>query len=55
MSVPGDSREAFTVWRILLLAQLRDSPGRLLVTVLAIALGVALGASVFPGQHGRAQ
>jgi len=32
---------------MLLLAQLREQPGRLLVTVLAIALGVALGESVF--------
>ncbi len=43
----GASRGAFTIWRILLLAQLRESPIRLLVTVLAIALGVALGAAVF--------
>ena len=42
-----DSRGAFTIWRRLLLAQLRESPGRLAVTVLAIALGVALGAAVF--------
>jgi putative ABC transport system permease protein len=42
----GDSRGAF-VWRILLLAQLRESPGRLAVTVLAIALGVSLGAGVY--------
>ena len=35
------------VWSLLLLAQLREQPGRLAVTVLAIALGVALGASVF--------
>jgi putative ABC transport system permease protein len=32
---------------MLLLAQLREQPGRLLVTVLAIALGVALGESVY--------
>jgi putative ABC transport system permease protein len=38
---------AFTVWRVLLLAQLREQPVRLLVTVIAIALGVALGASVY--------
>ena len=43
----GESRGAFTIWRVLLLAQLRESPIRLLVTVLAIALGVALGAAVF--------
>src|SRR6202051_4905972 len=34
------------IWRVLLLAQLREQPARLLVTVLAIALGGALGASV---------
>lgn len=38
---------AFSVWRILMVAQLREQPARLLVTVLAIALGVALGASVY--------
>ena len=38
---------AFKIWRVLLLAQLRESPARLLVTVVAIALGVALGASVY--------
>jgi putative ABC transport system permease protein len=43
----GESRGAGTIWRVLLLAQLRESPARLLVTVLAIALGVALGAAVF--------
>ncbi len=47
MSVPSESRGTFTIWRILLLTQLRESPARLLVTVLAIALGVALGAAVF--------
>jgi putative ABC transport system permease protein len=47
MSIPNNSRGAFTIWRVLLLAQLRESPGRLLVTVLAIALGVALGAAVY--------
>ncbi len=35
------------VWRMLLLAQLREQPLRLSVTVLAIALGVALGAAVY--------
>ena len=38
---------AWTVWRILILAQLRDQPMRLAVTVIAIALGVALGAAVY--------
>jgi putative ABC transport system permease protein len=47
MSTARDSRGAFTIWRVLLLAQLRESPARLLVTVLAIALGVALGAAVY--------
>src|SRR6202790_3578095 len=47
MSIPGVSRGAFTIWRLLLLAQLRESPARLGVTVLAIALGVALGAAVY--------
>ncbi len=47
MRTPHDSRGAFTIWRVLLLAQLRESPVRLLVTVLAIALGVALGAAVY--------
>src|SRR6202166_4112452 len=47
MSIPQDSRGALAIWRVLLLAQLRESPARLLVTVLAIALGVALGAAVY--------
>jgi putative ABC transport system permease protein len=47
MSIRGVSRGAFTIWRVLLLAQLRESPARLLVTVVAIALGVALGAAVY--------
>ena len=38
---------SFSLWRILLLAQLREQPMRFLVTVLALALGVALGTSVF--------
>jgi putative ABC transport system permease protein len=40
-------RSAFKIWRMLLSAQLREQPTRLLITVLAIALGVALGASVY--------
>ena len=44
MSRPGNT---FAIWRILLLAQVREQPGRLLVTVIAIALGVALGGSVY--------
>jgi putative ABC transport system permease protein len=38
---------AVSVWRVLLVAQLREQPGRLLVTLAAIALGVALGSAVF--------
>jgi putative ABC transport system permease protein len=41
------ARAAFSIWRILLLAQLREQPARLCITVIAIALGVALGAAVF--------
>jgi putative ABC transport system permease protein len=47
MSIPRLARGVFTIWSVLLLAQLRESPARLLVTVLAIALGVALGAAVY--------
>jgi putative ABC transport system permease protein len=47
LSIPRESRGAITIWRLLLLAQLRESPARLGVTVLAIALGVALGAAVY--------
>jgi putative ABC transport system permease protein len=35
------------IWRILLLAQIREQPTRFVVTVLALALGVALGSSVY--------
>lgn len=35
------------IWRLLLLAQIREQPGRFLITVLALALGVALGSSVY--------
>src|ERR1700686_2329647 len=41
------TRGSWTVWRLLVLAQVREQPARLLVTVLAIALGVALGAAVY--------
>jgi putative ABC transport system permease protein len=41
------ARGSFTIWRVLLLSQLREQPARLAVTVLAIALGVALGAAVY--------
>jgi putative ABC transport system permease protein len=47
MSGARRSFAAFTAWRVLLLAQWRESPLRLLVTVTAIALGVALGAAVY--------
>ena len=42
-----NSTGAFKLWQILLLAQLREQPTRFLVTVLALALGVALGSSVY--------
>jgi putative ABC transport system permease protein len=35
------------IWLILLAAQLREQPARLAITVLAIALGVSLGSSVY--------
>jgi len=41
------ARGALTLGRLLLLSQLREQPGRLAVTVLSIALGVALGAAVY--------
>ena len=47
MTDPGLKAVSFAVWRVLLLAQLREQPGRLLVTVIAIALGVALGTAVY--------
>ena len=47
MSTRRDSQAGFTAWRVLLLSQLRESPARLAVTVVAIALGVALGAAVY--------
>ncbi len=47
MSGAAQSGGSFTVWRILLVSQLREQPARLSVTVLAIALGVALGAAVY--------
>ncbi len=36
----------FTLWRLLLTGQIREQPGRLAVTVVAITLGVALAAAV---------
>ena len=44
---PSCARGALTLGRVLLLSQLREQPGRLAVTVLSIALGVALGAAVY--------
>jgi putative ABC transport system permease protein len=41
------SRGAFLAWRLLMRSQWREQPLRLGVTVLAIALGVALGAAVY--------
>ena len=41
------SAGSYGIWRILLLAQIREQPTRFLVTVLALALGVALGSSVY--------
>ncbi|HEY2678249.1 MAG TPA: FtsX-like permease family protein [Steroidobacteraceae bacterium] len=35
------------LWRILLLAQIREQPVRFFITLLALALGVALGSAVF--------
>jgi putative ABC transport system permease protein len=35
------------LWRILLLAQIREQPARFFITLLALALGVALGCAVF--------
>lgn len=44
---PSPARGALTLGRVLLLSQVREQPGRLAVTVLSIALGVALGAAVY--------
>jgi len=41
------SSGSFSLWRMLLLAQLREQPTRIALTVLALALGVALGSSVY--------
>jgi putative ABC transport system permease protein len=35
------------IWRMLLLAQIREQPMRFFITLLALALGVALGSSVY--------
>jgi putative ABC transport system permease protein len=47
LTASGASGGAFRIWRLLLLSQLREQPGRLSITVFAIALGVALGAAVY--------
>jgi putative ABC transport system permease protein len=49
MRVSFDARVggSLKVWRLLLIAQFREQPARLLATILAIALGVAMGAAVF--------
>ena len=41
------SRRTYAIWRLLLIAQLREQPARFLVTVLALALGVSLGFAVY--------
>jgi putative ABC transport system permease protein len=43
----AERRATSVAWRVLTMAQLREQPLRLAATVLAIALGVALGAAVF--------
>jgi putative ABC transport system permease protein len=47
MSLRESKSGTAAAWRILFLAQVREQPGRLLITLVAIALGVALGAAVF--------
>jgi putative ABC transport system permease protein len=47
MARPSPTGGALILGRVLLLSQLREQPGRLAVTVLSIALGVALGAAVY--------
>lgn len=42
-----DARAAWVTWSALSRSQWRETPGRVLATVLAIALGVALGAAVY--------
>ena len=46
MNRSAQAGAARTIWRLLLLSQWREQPMRVSVTVLAIALGVALGAAV---------
>ena len=47
MKDAAHGRGAYIAWRVLLTSQFREQPGRLFVTVLAIALGVSLGAAVY--------
>ena len=47
MSAAARVRRFSDAWRVLLLSQLREQPARLAVTVIAIALGVSLGAAVY--------
>lgn len=47
MSGAPSAAGSFAVWRLLVMAQLREQPGRLFITIFAIALGVALGAAVY--------
>ena len=47
MNAASAASGSLFIWRVLLLAQLKETPGRLLITVAAIALGVALGGAVF--------
>ncbi len=47
MSRFAQGRIAWRVWWLLLLAQLREQPLRMLLTIVAIALGVALGTAVY--------
>jgi putative ABC transport system permease protein len=47
MKNAAQASASLTIWRVLLLSQWREQPVRLSVTVLAIALGVALGAAVY--------
>jgi putative ABC transport system permease protein len=41
------AQSSLTIWRVLLRAQIREQPVRFAITVLALALGVALGSAVY--------
>ncbi len=47
MSAAARAGGSLTAWRVLVLSQLREQPGRLAITVIAIALGVSLGTAVY--------